>query len=399
MAVGLCMTLAVMPGCSLFFGDAETMESEKDAATVDANTPIPDAASTLDGGTPRLVPDPQFAGCGEALEGFAKRTQIVIDYQLTATQMGYPLLVPIPPDVLSSMELKADASDLRFTNGAGTPLTHEIELLDPSGTSFVWVAMTLGQSVCSKSIWMYSDNPGAIPLDEEEVRKTWSSALGVWHFADDGDSQKNSANGSFIAQKRGQQASLSIVGDGVIGHAQRNSIFDVDLDPGLDIADESTWEARFFLSNADIENQQPVSFQGIIMLMAIRSSELNKDFRTPAAFIRETSTLGTFVVSPTEIGVGWHYMALTIADLSEGVKEANLYLDGELVPVSDDGNLFGSIGLGEATGQFGLGLGAGDIDEVRLSTVVRPSSWIQLNQRAFEGSLIQFSTTDPVAGQ
>lgn len=69
------------------------------------------------------------------------------------------------------------------------------------------------------------------------------------------------------------------------------------------------------------------------------------------------------------------------------------------MPVSDDGNLFGSIGLGEATGQFGLGLGAGDIDEVRLSTVVRPSSWIQLNQRAFEGSLIQFSTTDPVAGQ
>lgn len=100
--------------CSLLFSSGDSTVNERD---LDAAIAFPDATvlADIDAGTPRIAVDPPFVSCGTPLLGFAKRTQIFVDYLENPPQIGYPLLVPIPRDVLASIQLQDDAADLRFT--------------------------------------------------------------------------------------------------------------------------------------------------------------------------------------------------------------------------------------------------------------------------------------------
>ncbi len=382
-----CALALLSSGCSLLFSADSANENADGGPTIDAGLPIP-----IDSGTPRLEVDGQFATCSKPLSGYAKRTQVYVDYRQSTETLDYPLLVNIPADVFASLQLREGAPDLRFTDGFGALLPYEIEYLDPSGTTTVWVSVPLGRTTCERSIWIYSGHPDAPAQDGSRARLTWSDAPAVWHFADEGDIQRNSALTNFDALKQGNQASSSITGDGAAGRAQRNNRFAVDDAGSIAIGEESTWEARFRIENEAIENQRPLDYGGLVSLLATRSSA-NPDYQVPAVFAASSGEGGVFTVATQPITPGWHYMALTVATEAANSQRVEFYMDGQLVPVTDDSNVLPGLDTTLGAAVFRLGLDTGDIDEVRLSAVARPQSWIELNQRGFDGELVQFSET------
>jgi len=64
--------------------------------------------------------------------------------------------------------------DLRFVDGDGTLLAHEIEEWDESGYSYVWVEVPqIDAGVATDFIWMYYDHPAA--ADGQSVAAVWRS--------------------------------------------------------------------------------------------------------------------------------------------------------------------------------------------------------------------------------
>lgn len=385
-------------GCSLVFGESAGQPDAGQADAGQADARVVDASGDAGPVTPRIPASEQFADCGgEPLPGFGKRTQIAIDYNAIEILDGYPLLVPIPADVLQSLSLEPSGADLRFAAGNGAILPYEVEHWNPAGTSYVWVRVELRSVPCNQRIWMYSDNPNAIPPGPAFAEATWSGAMGIWHFASDGDVQKNSASGSeFSATISSGVSALPIEGDSeeVMGRAQRNGKFQVDIGAGIPVPNESTWEARFRTTDPEIVSQRPLSFHNVIALIATRALGA-ENFKNPAIAITQANEVPIFLQVQTDIDTNWHYMALTIKEGPEKL-EATLYFDGQEVS-QEPGTItaFADYIAIDAT-PFKIGLRLGDTDEVRVTPQALPQEWIEMNQRAFDGQAIQFATTDPV---
>ncbi len=111
--------------------------------------------------------------------------------------VDFPLLVVLNATRIDYAATGDAGQDLRFfAADATTPLSHEIELWDEAGTSFVWVkipAYTAGTA-----IWMYYGDPAA--MDAQDPAGVWSSGYAaVWHMNGAvADSTANGNHGSVV---------------------------------------------------------------------------------------------------------------------------------------------------------------------------------------------------------
>jgi len=84
---------------------------------------------------------------------------------------------------------RANGEDLRFIDADGTTvLSHEIEVWDPSGLSYIWVNVPqVDANSSSDYMMMYYGNPSA--ADGQDAANVWdANYVGVWHLGESGNS-------------------------------------------------------------------------------------------------------------------------------------------------------------------------------------------------------------------
>ncbi|MGI9648326.1 MAG: DUF2341 domain-containing protein, partial [Acidimicrobiia bacterium] len=117
---------------------------------------------------------------------WTKRRKIVFDNSLQGTDLDeFPVLVTIPGASFDYLQTQNLGQDLRFVDATGEPLSHEIEVWNELGDSYVWVKVPRVDALSTTdSIWMYYGNP--VALDRQDAAGVWSNGyVGVWHFDED----------------------------------------------------------------------------------------------------------------------------------------------------------------------------------------------------------------------
>jgi len=127
----------------------------------------------------------------------------------------FQVLVPLAAGSLDYAAAKAAGEDLRFVDGEGNVLHHEIDAWNAGGASVVWLRLPrLGAAPLS--LWLYYGNKDAAAPAADEVHATWPAPYtGVWHLSGDGHDASPNGNdgaqmvgGAFVDGKLGKGLQL-----------------------------------------------------------------------------------------------------------------------------------------------------------------------------------------------
>ena len=121
-----------------------------------------------------------------ALSSFTRRTTIAFPgYDRDETLSGFPVLIRLSEkdDTFSYADIERDDhKDLAFFDGTGAQLPHEIDTWDENGESLIWVRVR--ELKRGATIAMCYGGGNAFDNDPQ---KTWSDYVGVWHLNDAGE--------------------------------------------------------------------------------------------------------------------------------------------------------------------------------------------------------------------
>ena len=140
---------------------------------------------------------------------FTKRIPVtVFGYAGTETLENFPVLVKLAagePAGFDYGDCATDGSDLRFAAADGTMLSHEIELWNPNGTSYVWVKVPSLAGTATAFDLFYGANPDTLPaVDPTDV---WTRYAVVIHggsgISDSSPSALAVANGGGVETTSG----------------------------------------------------------------------------------------------------------------------------------------------------------------------------------------------------
>ncbi|MDH3718343.1 MAG: DUF2341 domain-containing protein, partial [Planctomycetota bacterium] len=151
----------------------------------------------------------------------------------TENLADFPVLVQLEATRIDYSKTQDAGEDLRFVDGSGTVLDHEIESWDESGTSYVWVKVpeVLGSSN-SDFIWMYYDNP--IVSDGQNAAGVWSSSYrGVYHLNEDpgaGGVLADATLNTFDATNQGTTDAGGVISNGQAFDAASSQYIDLGAD-------------------------------------------------------------------------------------------------------------------------------------------------------------------------
>jgi len=279
----------------------------------------------------------------------------------------FPLLVRLAGDTFDFAQAHPQGNDIRFTDGRGEPLAYEIEQWDAvRGAAAIWVRVPLVRGNAQQAISMHWGRADAA---------SESNGRGVF----------DEANGHVAVLHMGDPASEGVraisLGDtgtapapGVIGPARR---FDVGkgircgdmldiLPTGSSPHSTSVW-VRPEKPNVTLVGWGNEEGQGKVVMQ----------FRSPPHIRMDCYFSGGNVESANRLALGeWTHVAHTYRE-----GESRLYINGVLegsntrqdrpLNLKNPARLF----LGGWYNQYDL---AGDLDEVRVSRVVRPPEWVRL---------------------
>ena len=102
-------------------------------------------------------------------------------YEGQETLLNFPALIRIPSGSAIYSAARHDAADICFADADGNLLSHEIDVWNRSGESFIWVKVPM-LSGKNTVITLYC---GAFTLADVNPREVWREAgyKGVWHFS------------------------------------------------------------------------------------------------------------------------------------------------------------------------------------------------------------------------
>ena len=311
------------------------------------------------------------------------RKQILINHTLVTDDLeDFPVLLSTTdPDL---MKAQIDGDDILFMNGAGSAvkLRHELEEFNrETGTLIAWVKIPSMSAEEDTVFYLYYGNPSCI--NQEYPEKTWDSGYeAVWHMNDVTsvlvpDSTSNEYTGTKRAPNEPQEIS------GKIGAGQE-----------FDGTNDNIWiNGHSVLGTGD---------KTISIWMKI---DANNDFQT----ILTNALGGSYKNEGLEMAVDYG-MNMTVS-IGNG-DSTNAYLIIFKKPIPDyttyhfytarqsganlslylDGNLYGwtttTTGL-ESLPSHNMSIGRshqnspyfywfdGRLDEIRMSSIARSSSWIQ----------------------
>ena len=302
----------------------------------------------------------------------------------SASEDGFPLLVRLNSDWFDFRQAKANGEDLRFSTASGTPLAYQIEDWDAAkGTASIWVRIPNIKGNSRQEIRLHWGKPDAASESNgAAVFNESNGYLSVWHM---NDTVKDEV-GSLESKDVGTTATA-----GVVGQARHlaggQGIFggdDIASYPmGAGSHSSETW-FRPEKPNGRVVAWGNEHAQGKVVMHYI----------SPPHVKMECYFSGADVVGGSTIPLGqWVHVIHTYQQ-----GDSRVYVNGALDGVSATS----SAPLAIKT-PARLWIGGwyhnydfiGDVDEVRISQVVRSADWIKLqyeNQKPVQtltGPLVQ----------
>ena len=279
----------------------------------------------------------------------------------------FPVLVRLHADSFDFDQAAADGRDLRFATTGGMPLPHRIEAWDAvAGTAAVWVRVPVirgNETQELKLSWGHGDE-----APEPEKAAVFDAANGyvaVWHT---GGPVRDEV-GTLVSQDTGTQEARGVIGfarrfPGAVGVFCGDAITHLPAGNG-----PHTTEAWF---RADKPNATVVGWgneqgQGKVVMQ----------YRSPPHMRMDCYFSGGDVASRSRLQTGeWTHVVHTFQP-----GESRIYVNGRLDGVAErQGSSMAiknpaRLWLGGWYGNYDF---QGDIDEVRISSVVRSPEWVRL---------------------
>ena len=302
----------------------------------------------------------------------------------SASLTDFPILVRLHQDSFDFSQAKANGDDLRFSNAEGKPLAYQIEDWDAkNGSASIWVRIPKIAGNTRQEIKLHWGKPDA--ASESNGRAVFDKTngyLGVWHM---GDGVKDDAGGLETKDTGTTKC------EGVVGSARHfagsQGLFCgekiANFPTGSDSHSSQAW-FRAEKSNGRIlawGNEQP---QGKVTMNIKSPPHVNMDCWFSGGNVTGTTKLSfgewVHVVHTFEKGMACLYIN---GVLDNAVKRA-----GSTMAIKSPAKMW--IGGWYKNYDF-----IGDIDEVRISNVVRSADWVKLeyeNQKPTQtlvGPLVQ----------
>jgi hypothetical protein len=317
--------------------------------------------------------------------GFTKRRQLTFGNSSRGSNLvDFPVLVVLDNGWFDYTQTQDAGQDLRFFDDDGsTPLPHEIEEWNESGTSYVWVKVPqIDASSDTDFIWMVYGNPAAD--DGQEPGDVWSGGfVAVWHLDEAGAVYSDSTGNGNDGARSGNSAA-----GGIIAGAQ---YFDGDNDhiavpqAGLQITgDEITIEAWARPTGEPNDYCHVVGAGSDGRYWQIW---WDRNWNGWHGRLRVNGDLGGMYTYDGAYDA-WNYLAI----LYDG-SERRLYWDvAEIASEAVSGNLDAinsDFWIGENPGLFAREF-QGYVDEVRISNVYRTDDWLDAQHYSMRDWLITF---------
>lgn len=281
-----------------------------------------------------------------------------------------PVLVRLHAGNFNFANAKADGSDLRFmAEDNETQLKHQIDSFDAvDEVALIWVKAPRVAASGQSKIFLYYGNKNA--ADGQDALGTFANKYGmVLHLGEaEGPPRDSTANKNNAASFAGGQAQPSVIGNGMAFYGGVDKMV-IPASPSLNMADGFTFSGWLRVNQQQKDGY--LFFRGDgsnSIVIGVADTSLYAQVADGATTVR---TPATATLTPAT----WHHIAVSV----QPGKHLTVYIDGREMAASPMPGLLpalnGDIILGASaadTNHF-----AGDIDEIRLSTVTRSAAWIK----------------------
>jgi hypothetical protein len=289
------------------------------------------------------------------------------------------VLVRLDPARIDYAATEAEGADLRFVRD-GVELDYEIERWTPGGDSEIWVLLGTVDVDTENDLHMYYGNTGAEAASNGAA--TWANGfVSVHHLASLADSTGNGHEGSTANApgETGGQIAGARVFDGDDDYVELPPESDFDFDVSL------TVEAWIRVAGFDVEWQAVVNKGDDAWRMQRAGSTNAMNFGSDPP---NTNLDGLLSVNDGQ----WHYVAITYGDQTQ-----RIFVDGQLdveAPFTGPiANTTHAVRLGDNLQVPGRNF-AGDMDEVRISSIERPAGWFAWQLASMAEGVVQFGAEE-----
>ncbi|QDT12015.1 DUF2341 domain-containing protein [Stieleria marina] len=318
---------------------------------------------------------------------------------------GFPVLVSLEASNIDYTKTKDGGEDLRFVDGDGNLLAHDIELWNESGTSYVWVNVPqIDQGSSTDFVWMYYGNAAAV--DSQDASGVWSAGYdAVYHLHDDElDSTDNSNDGS-------NSGSTNTTGQ--FGDAQRfdgvsdvvtlgsNASLDNTFDGGGTISvwiNPTDWGENGLGRILDKSSGTTPSPGG----WSLQVEDGDESLIFEHGF---GSSAGRWRVEDFSITLNQWQQVTVVYDSSNPTVAPTIYVNGVAKNLTQSsvpsGAMVSDAGIDLAIGNYAAGTNRtfnGSIDEVRISTGSRSADWVAAQYLASAGGFTTVGFEQSKAG-
>ncbi len=305
------------------------------------------------------------------------------DLPASAVERDFPLLVRLHKDFFDFSQAKADGADVRFSSRAGAPLAYQVEEWDgANGTASIWVRVPVVRGNEDQEIrvhWGKAD--AANESSGPTVFNESNGYLSVWHM---GGVVKDEV-GTLDSKDVGTTPTRGIIG-GARHLAGQQGIFCGDKITGYPTGSSPHSTEAWF---------RPEQANGRVLAWGNEHAQgkVVMHFQSPPHVKMECYFSGADVSSSGRMAMNqWVHVVHTYEK-----GDSKVYVDGVLEAVSKNPRSPLAI---QSPARLWLGGWydnydfVGDLDEVRVSKVVRSPHWVRLqheNQKALQtlaGSIV-----------
>lgn len=308
-------------------------------------------------------------------EGWQYRKKISINTTTSGADikenlMDVPVLIRLHTGNFDFTRAQEEGDDIRFVSSDDTKLLkHHIERFDViDEMALVWVKLPrLSAQTDQDFIWMYYGNKDA--MGGQDPKATYdASQAAVFHFNEiEGTPKDLSVHDQTLASFAAGQGLPTVIGNGVSFNGG-GDLLAIKNSPSLKFNSGFTFSAwvRITQPQQDVYLFHASNENGEIAI-AIDGTKIYSRIATTNNKISETE-------KSTDLAMNqWHHVMVTAASN----QRLTLYLDGlEMFFANIEGS------LPDFTNDYAVGAAAdgshgfmGDLDELRLSTIVRPAAW------------------------
>lgn len=306
----------------------------------------------------------QYLGWMHSGAVFVLTTPEGADLPASASVENFPLLVRLHKDFFDFRQAHANGDDLRFSSAKGDPLAYQIEEWDAkAGHASVWVRVPKIQGNARQVLKLHWGKPDAKPeSDGKAVFNDSDGYLSVWHMT---GTTKDEV-GTLTAKDTGTTATAGVIGSARHFPAQKG-IFGGNRIPNYPSGGAAHSTEMWF--RAEKPNATIIGWgnEG-----GGRGSKVRMQLRSPPHLHIDSDF--SDVDAPQRVPLReWVHVAHTYAD---GI--GRIYLNGVLAAEAKPTLNIKSparLWLGGWYDNYDF---VGDIDEVRISKVVRSAEWIKL---------------------